>query len=32
MVEEEVSPIIREVCEGLNYIHKENIIHRDIKP
>jgi serine/threonine protein kinase len=32
MEEEEVSPIIREICEGLEYIHSENIIHRDIKP
>ena len=32
MEEADCSPIIREICEGLNYIHNEQIIHRDIKP
>ena len=27
-----MSPVIREICEGLDYIHKEEVIHRDIKP
>ena len=27
-----VASIIRQVCEGLHYMHTENILHRDIKP
>lgn len=32
MEEEETSLIIRQIIEGIDYIHKEFIIHRDIKP
>lgn len=32
MEERDVSLIIKQVCEGVDYIHKELIIHRDIKP
>lgn len=32
MNEKDVSTIIKQVCEGVDYIHKELIIHRDIKP
>jgi aurora kinase A len=28
----EAADIIKQVCLGLDYIHKERIIHRDIKP
>ena len=32
MKERDVSQIMKQVCEGVDYIHKELIIHRDIKP
>ena len=32
MQEKDVSQIMKQVCEGVDYIHKELIIHRDIKP
>lgn len=30
--ESEVAHLIEQVCEGLLYMHREDIIHRDIKP
>ena len=32
MSEEVASSICRDICEGLNQIHKKNFIHRDLKP
>lgn len=32
MQENDVAVIMRQVCEGLEYIHREQILHRDIKP
>ena len=32
MKEKDVAVIIKQVCEGVEYIHYEQIIHRDIKP
>jgi len=30
--EEMASTFIRDICEGLNQIHKKDFIHRDLKP
>lgn len=30
--EAEVACYIKQICEGLKYMHTEEIIHRDIKP
>ena len=27
-----VEPLVKQLCEALNYAHRENIIHRDLKP
>jgi serine/threonine protein kinase len=27
-----LEPLVRQLCEALNYAHRENIIHRDLKP
>lgn len=32
MCETEIKKIMRNCVRGLNYLHKNNIIHRDIKP
>ena len=30
--EEKTSALLRQVCDGLQFMHRENILHRDIKP
>ena len=30
--EEETALVIRELCDGVDYMHRMSVIHRDLKP